>query len=198
MLKKGDRTTIRSRPRDGLANQRAGGNVYIVTNLEVAKDHRTTTHRAARPDSGATGNANTTGHRGMRSDNHIVRNLDLVIEFDTITNNRIFQCPAINRRAGTDFDVVTYKYSASLGNLEPGAISFARKAKAVTTNHRTGMDDAARAEMTIAINRDIRRETRPGPDLHAITNHAVGPQHHARSYLRADSDMAVGAHRGKR
>ena len=76
---------------------------------------------------------------------HVVANLDLVVELDAILNEGVFHGAAINRRIGTNFNIIANDNPAVLGNFYPRTVFLLGKAEAVGADHCAGMNDGAPA-----------------------------------------------------
>ena len=60
------------------------------TARDKARDKaRAAADAAVSPDGGAAGNADTSGNRGVRTDAHVVRHLDLVVQLDPVLDHGI-------------------------------------------------------------------------------------------------------------
>ena len=140
----------------------------------MAKDNRPATYRAPRADHCAARNPDATCHCGIGADLHVVTDLDLIVQLDTIPDHRVAQCAPVDRRAGANFNIVADQHAPDLGNLDPGAVGLARKTEAVGTDYSAGMNQAVLAEVRAGIQRDIAREPRAGADLDPLADTAVG------------------------
>ena len=88
-----------------------------------------------------------------------MRNLDLIVQFDAVTNHRVIQRPPINRRIGADFDVIANDYTTDLRNLDP-VLSLAGKTKAITTDNCSSLNKDTLADHTMVTNHNVRIEQR--------------------------------------
>ncbi len=78
-------------------------------------------------------------HGGVLADTHIVRNLDQVIQLNTIADDGIAERAAINRRIGADFNLVADKHAPYLRDLLP-SFSISGKTKAVAADYRARLE----------------------------------------------------------
>ena len=84
----------------------------MVGDGQVPQHHSTATHRAVRANHRAARNAHTTGHGGMRTNAHVVPNLDEVVQLHTVFNHGVFKGAAVNAGVGANFNVITDFYRA--------------------------------------------------------------------------------------
>ena len=76
----------------------------------------------------------TTRHGGVRADVNVVSNLDQVIKFDAIFDDRVIQCTTVYTCIGSDFDIVADANCPQLFNLLPSTIKQG-EAKAIGPDH---------------------------------------------------------------
>ena len=100
-----------------------------------------------------------TRHRHMITDDHVVRNLDLIVQFDAVTNHRVIQRPPINRRIGADFDVITNDYTTDLRNLDP-ALPLFGETKTIATDNCSSLNKRTATDHAMMIDDDVRIEQR--------------------------------------
>src|SRR3954464_14379511 len=148
---------VGARLEDRARHQRAGRDVDMVDDAQVAEDDRGAADGAVPADVGAAGDAGAAGDRGVRADAHVVPDLDLVVELDAVLDHRVVDRAAVDGRIGTDLDVVADAHRADLRNLDPAA-GPPRDAEAVGADHRAGVDDAALSERAIGVDHDARIE----------------------------------------
>src|SRR5438477_8872033 len=125
--------------------------MHMIDDRYVAMNHGGAAYRAIFPNPGATGNACTSGNRGVRTDMTIVGNLDLIIQFDALFNYRISQRAAVNCRVCADFHIVAYQHPTGLRNLDPGS-TFVSEAKTISPDDCAGMDNTALADFASCVN----------------------------------------------
>ena len=75
------------------------GDMHMVRQLHVSGDAGGAGNSAVGADIGGTGDARAAGYRGVRTDMYIVRNMNLVIQLDTIFDHGIANRAAIDRAA---------------------------------------------------------------------------------------------------
>jgi hypothetical protein len=90
-----------------LVTIRARRDMHIVGEFQVTDDHAGAANGAATPDAGTAGDPDTAGHRRMLTNTDVVTDLNLIVEFDAIADHRVVQSASVDRRIGTDFDIVT-------------------------------------------------------------------------------------------
>src|SRR5258708_19240773 len=74
-----------------------------------------------RPDARAACNGRTAGHRSVRTDAHVMADLDLVVELDAVLDHGVVERAAVDGGVGTDLDVVAYYGTTGLRNLDPAS-----------------------------------------------------------------------------
>ena len=121
----------------------------------MPEDDRPTPDRAMAADMGAACDTHATGHGGMRTDTHVVANLDLVVQLDTIFDDGVVEGATIDGRVGAYFHIIAYDHPPDLRNLGSVSLFFARNTKTVCANDCAGMDNGARADYAARIDRDI-------------------------------------------
>ena len=116
---------------------------------------------------------NTACKRTMRANADVVADLDLVIEFYPVLDDRIIQGTTVDCCIGANFHVVADHDSPGLGNLEP-MISVTCNTTAIRTDDRAGMDDTVAANFASVINGDAGMETCMRSHLYTNSNTATG------------------------
>src|SRR5450830_421607 len=76
--------------------------MHIIDNGQMTENHRRTTEGAIFPNLCAASDANTSSHRCILTDMAIMTNLDLIIQNDSIFNDCVGKCSAINTCVRTD------------------------------------------------------------------------------------------------
>src|SRR5690606_38399674 len=145
---------------------------------EVTQHHAPAAHRAVGTNGGAAGHAGATRHGHVRAHMNVVPNLDLVVELHPIFNDGVAQGPAIDAGVGTDFHIVTDANGAQLFNFFPTTLGGC-EAKAVRTDDRTAMEEAALTYLAIKTDVDVSRQARARADVRVAPHHHVRAQHHA-------------------
>jgi hypothetical protein len=79
------------------------------------------------------------------TDSDVVRDLNLVVEFASSTNDGVLDRAAVNRGVCTDFAVITNPDATRLRNLDPDA-AIAGKPKPIRSNDGPRMDAYARSD----------------------------------------------------
>ena len=126
----------------------------------------------------------------MNPDLDVVGNLNQIIQFDTIMNNGIPQCPPINGGIGTDLDVVTNNHPTKLSDLDPFPLMMS-KTKTIRANNRPRVDNAIithrdtvikgdigfyhsiSANAAFTTNKTASQNPHTGCDLNTIFNHNI-------------------------
>ena len=78
----------------------------------------------------------------MRSDKCVMSDLDLIVYFYTLFEDRIFQCASIDSGVGTNFHIIANPHGTQLWNLHPYTVVICEP-KAITSNDNTRMNQDA-------------------------------------------------------
>src|SRR5690606_29804004 len=113
-----------------------------------------------------------TGHGRVVADLHVVRDHDLVIQLDAITNQRIRQGTPVDGGIGPDLDIITDGHATNLCDLLPDTL-LVGKAEALTTDHRTRLNNHALANPYIVIQRHSWGQPTALTDHRARTNNTL-------------------------
>src|SRR5690606_14326416 len=205
-----DRGVLAGLP-DGVADEAHRRDGYPVAQLDVAGNARSPPDQAVAADSRRSGDGRTTGHRGVRTDVHVVRDLDLVVQPHILLEYRIAQGPAVDGGVGTDLAVVADAHAAKLRHLQPGA-AVEGQAETVGAKHRARMDQHApaqantldqghpghqaglRPDHTVMPDDAVRTDFGTGLDAGARTDDAVGADGGGRIHHRIRGDYRGGMH----
>src|SRR5438034_10382010 len=126
--------------------------MHVIHDGQMSQHHRGTAEGAIFANFGTAGDADTTGHRGMRADMAVVADLNLIVQFDAVFDDGIGQGAAVDAGVDADLAVVADHHHASLRNLDRGAASFA-ETETVPPNNCAGMDDSAFSDTTAVVKR---------------------------------------------
>src|SRR5690606_17130659 len=161
-------------------------------------DHAHTTGDHAVPaDLGAAGNAAATGHGGVVTDLHVVRDHDLVVQLHAIADQGVGQRTAIHRGVGTNLDVVADGHPTDLRDLLPDAL-FVGKPETFTANHRTGLDHHTLADPYVVVQRHARSQPATIADHATSADHAMGTDADLGTDACTALDDRIGADAGTR
>ncbi len=170
-------------------NRRPAGNVQMPRNHPGAADNTVLAeHRAAR-DTG------TASHHRILADHTVMADMHQVIEFATVLDDRVVERSAVDRRVGTDFDVVANQHPTQLRNLDP-VLTIRRKTETIGTDHCPSMNNASLTDLAIVINGHSWVEHRTVANSGPITNDTAGIDDDslAQRYILADGDMRPNGH----
>ena len=132
-------------------------------------------------DSSAAGYADTARYRRVCADAHVVRDLNLVVQFDPIFNYRIIQRATVYSGIRAYFHIIADNHAPDLRNLQP-ALPVQRDAKSICTDYHTGMHDQSVSQHTIVIHHNARIKARVIPYGCPVTNSTAGHDHAMRTY----------------
>ena len=127
----------------------------------------------------------------MVTDLNVVRDLDLVIQLDPITDYGIGQGAAVDGRVDTDFDIITNGHTTDLRDFLPHAF-FVGKTKAFTAQHCARLNNHALADANIVIKRHAWSQPA------AFTDFATRPDKAMRAHRDTGSDARTAFDDGKR
>src|SRR5690606_26559985 len=119
---------------------------------------------------------------------------DLVVELDPVADLGVLERAAVDGGVGADFDVVADAHAAQLGDLAPGALpegGIRREAEAVGPQHDAAVQDGARADAYVGVERHARMQQAVGPDAGTRADDAAGAQRGAFADARARLHHAV-------
>jgi hypothetical protein len=125
----------------------------------------------------------------MATNDYVVTDLTQIVDLRRLSNDSVPYAATINRRPGTDLDVVMDDYTSSLGNFLLCGTSDVTKA--VLPNTASGMDHDAlaykrmhdrtsRADRTIAADQYVRSNYGRGGDDASRSNLSPRPDHSSR------------------
>ena len=95
-----------------------------------------------RANAGTASHTHTPGHGRVRTDVHVVADLDQVVEFDAVLDHGVIQRAAVNAGIGANLDIIADAHPTQLLNFFP-APGMRRKAKAISSNDNAGVKNAA-------------------------------------------------------
>src|SRR5690606_33097916 len=170
-------------------DSRTARDVYIVTQDQVAREHRCPGNRTTRPNLGRAGHPHTRRHGRMFADLHVVPDHDLIVQLDAVGQYRVIQCATVHRGIGTDLNVVTNTYMTDLRNLGPGSLPFdrvRRETKTISAQHHTRMQNGTSTYMHLMVQSDTRMQQTVLPQGRTGADHAM------RAQTRAASNLDVG------
>ena len=139
----------------------------------------------------------------MRADEDVVGNLDLVVEAHVDVEFGVLEGAAIDRGVGADLAIIANAHAAKLWHLDP-VVAIEGQAKAIGTQHRTGMDQHAatkanaanqgdaRGQAAIGANHAIRTDMAVCAEFDAIADHRVGLDHAMRANRSACCHLGRG------
>ncbi len=156
----------------------------IVSKGQVPHQPDTARQRAVAPDACTAGNTDTSGNGGVFADKHIMRDLHLIIDFDTGFNNGVAQRPTVDATVGTDFDIIPDTHTANLWHFFPTVIA-PGLAETVTANDSTGVQHYPVTQPGSREHGHARNQIAIFPDMNAVTDNTRG------TYLTAGTDPDI-------
>src|SRR6185369_1789485 len=182
----GKDAAVVARLEDRARAERAGRDVHVIGEREMAQDHGLSADGAIGPDRGAARDTGAPGDSRVPADAHVVADLDQVVQLDAVLDDGVLQRAAVDTGVGADLDVVADAHGAKLLDLFPAAAAVWREAEAVGPDHGPGMNDASLAYRAALAHADTRLQFRAGADPRAALDHAQ------RTDARAGVDHRVG------
>ncbi len=138
----------------------------------------------------------TAGQCAVSADLHVVGHLNLVIQLDSVLDDRIFQRTPIDGGVGADFDIIANPHPAELRHFQPAAIAIQRQSKAIAADHRAGMHQNATTQLRPMTDGHLGDQPAPRANHRLFANHAVGPHDHASLDDRARFHRTMRANPG--
>src|SRR5713226_5558566 len=184
----------------------------LLARRDVARESRLREHDGAVADRQVIGDADLSGQdhaapdparardADLGDDDRVLADLDVVRDLDEVVDLRappadgVAERRAVDRRVGTDLDVVLDEDAAHLRDL-PVRLPGERVAEPVGADHRAGVDDHAAPEPDARAEHHARVEHGVLPDLGARADEREGVDAHARAQHRTRLDHGERAHR---
>src|SRR3954453_13922096 len=127
----------------------------------------------------------------MPADRHIVADLDLIVDFCSLTDHGVTQTAAVDRRSGADLDIVLDQNPSGLRHLNAPVTLKGDEAVAVLT------DAAARMNHDIVANHRVLNRS-PRANIAISADGDAGANHSTRAYYRSAADLRVWANHSQR
>lgn len=141
-------------PRKVSRNTALGGDYRIVFDCQVANDADLACHFDVFADPCAAGNPRLRGDDGIFSNGHVVRDLDEIVDFDSVLNPSSTKPGPVDRRVRADFNVVINLNDPDLRDFLISA--FDRfKSETVGADDSSAVNDYARADFRSFTNRHV-------------------------------------------
>src|SRR5947209_7959604 len=141
-------------------------------------DARLSGHDDVVSELGRAGDAGLRYQQAMLAEAYVVADLHEVVDLRPLADHRLAEGRAVDRRAGTDLDVVFDPHDADLGDLVMTA-AVRCEAVAVGADHGTAVDDAAVADLRAVVDRDLRIDDAVAADRGAGLDRDVRIDHRA-------------------
>src|SRR5882724_3966850 len=170
-------------------------NLGAVADLEVVVDAHLGAQRDVVADRQAAREADLGREQAVPTDGHIVADLNLVVDFGTLTDHGVTQASAVDGGTGADLDIVLDHDATGLRHLLMAIGAEENEAVAILSDAAAGMDQdvvadqrkldgGARADVAVAADPDIGGDHRTGADHRAGAD--LGP--------RADHGQGIDDH----
>src|SRR3954449_6169589 len=127
----------------------------------------------------------------MPANRHIVADLDLIVDFCSLTDHGVTQTAPVDRRSGADLNIVLDQNPSGLRHLHAPVTPKGDEAVAVLT------DAAARMNHDIVANHRVLNRS-PRADIAIPADGDAGANHSPRPYHRSAADLHVWANHGQR
>ena len=148
------------------------------------------------------GDADLGDDHAMPADDHVVGDLDQIVDLGALADHRVAAGAAVDRGVGADLDVVLDDDAADLRHLQVPLRSHG-EAEAVLPDAHAGMEDDAvadegvgdgdvGADRAVPADPDLRADDRMGPERVPAPISACGPMTAPGSTLTPCSSRAVG------
>ena len=107
----------------------------------------------------------------MRSDAHVVADLNLIVELDAFLDNRILERAPIDGRVRADLDIITDAHATDLRNLDPAAVIFC-DSETIGADHGPGVNNRAVADRAARIHHHARVKAAIVANRRPLSDHA--------------------------
>jgi len=84
----------------------------MIDKSNLASNHDTISERTA------PGNSNLSDDNAMPSDRDVVRDVNEIVDLGALSDHRIAARATVDRRAGTNFNIILNNHSANLGDFQ--------------------------------------------------------------------------------
>ena len=161
--------------------------MYMVSKRQMPKHDCAAAYRAVGTDTGAACNTDTARKRRMGADVNVVSDLNQVVELDALFNHGVRQGAAVYAGVGTDLDIVANTHAAQLLDFFPTSL-MRRKAKTVSADNRTRMNNTARTDAATIGECDAGAKAAMLPNRRISPHHAMFCHVHSRAHHGACTD----------
>src|SRR6185436_5893468 len=127
-------------------------------------------------DARGTGDAHLRDDQRAILDDHVVREVDEVVELDSVAYARGLEASAVDRAVRADLDVVPDHDRAALRDLLPARLR-GLEAEPVGPDHGPGVDHAAPPDLDPVVEDDARVQHALGSDLDERPQDHAGVEH---------------------
>ena len=125
----------------------------VVGQLQMAKHDGSPSQGAMCTDLSAASHPYAAGHGRVRTNAYVVSDLDQVVEFDAITNDRVIQCTTIDAGIGANFNVIANLDTAKLLDFFPSSLMRC-ESESICADHDARMHQTTLTQHTVFSNRD--------------------------------------------
>jgi hypothetical protein len=143
--------------RNRLENTRSRSNPGAIPYSQMIDDSNTSTQHDVLTDSSATGYTCLRGNNRMFADNHVMRDLDQVVDFDAPTNEGSSEGGAVDRGVGTYLHIVLQFHDSHLWNLNP-LLTLPRISKPIAPYNDSGVQHHPVSNPTSVADNDVRMQ----------------------------------------
>src|SRR6218665_309876 len=170
--------------------------MHMVGQFQMPEHDGSAADRAVRAYARTAGHADTAGHRRVLADAHVVTDLYQVVELDAVFDRGVLQRAAVYAGVGADLYIVANAHGAELLDFDPLPV-LGRKAKAVSADHHTAAQQAARADAAVRAHGDARMEPAAGADLRTPLKNAQRADAGRGMDLGRRIEHCTGVHAGR-
>ncbi len=163
----------------------------MIDYCQMPKHNGSTGNFTVATDHCATGDTDTSSNCAMRTDAHVMCNLNLIIELATLLNDGVVQSSAVNRGIGTYFDIITDDNRANLRDLVP-LIFLHHQSKSVSTDHYPGMQNTSICNAHRMTQRNAAVKPAVTANRCRLLYHATCPDYRISANLDGILDDCVG------
>jgi hypothetical protein len=157
-------------------------------------DSNTSTEHDVLTDSSASGYTCLSGDNRIFTDNHVVRDLDQVIDFDTPTNEGSSEGSAVYCGVGTYLHVVLQFNDSHLWNFN-APLAFPRVSKPIAPDDHSGVQHHSVSEPTPVAHSDVRVQHTILSNLNSLSYKYTRVENTPRPNTRSAADKDMGKNR---
>ena len=116
----------------------------------------------------------------MGANRHVMGNLDQIVDFGALLDDRLAECGSVDRNIRPKLDIILDCDSAELGNFIM-LVLVLRIAEPIASDYRTAVNDHPRSDRTAFPDDDVGIQQRIVSDRRIVANKHTGVERHSRA-----------------